>query len=167
MKILVDPQIFWWQKFGGVSRYHTELIKHLDHREDLIVDCPILFHHNIYLEELSLFSNNRYLLALDRLLRFKGAGPLRRFFLNQKRYAIKNIKRQDYDLFVTTFYDNYFMDHIGEIPFVITIHDLIHENHPKFHSEYSRIAGEKKRLLSKASGIIAISETTKKELIKT
>ena len=49
MKILYDHQIFTNQRFGGPSRYYTELIKELIKiKNEPIVISPI--NNNIYLE---------------------------------------------------------------------------------------------------------------------
>lgn len=48
MKIIFDHQIFSSQRFGGISRYHVELIKNLDVQWDI----PFFFSNNFYLKDI-------------------------------------------------------------------------------------------------------------------
>jgi glycosyltransferase involved in cell wall biosynthesis len=73
--------------------------------------------------------------------------------------------KQDFDIFHPTYYDPYFLNYIGEKPFVLTIHDMIHEIFPEFYSLNEEIIVWKRTLAERASKIIAISENTKKDII--
>jgi hypothetical protein len=59
MKILVDPQTFNEQKFGGISRYHTEIYLEQLKLDNIQISCPILFSDNLHLKEATLFQNFR------------------------------------------------------------------------------------------------------------
>jgi len=57
------------------------------------------------------------------------------------------------------------LKYIGKKPFVLTIYDMIYEKYPQYFNKYDLIADYKKKLIKKASRIIAISENTKKDII--
>ena len=45
-----------------------------------------------------------------------------------------------------TYYDPYFLDYIGENPYIITVHDMIHEKFPQYVTDANITIGHKKRL---------------------
>jgi glycosyltransferase involved in cell wall biosynthesis len=69
------------------------------------------------------------------------------------------------DVFHPTYYDPYFLDLIGDIPFVLTIYDMSHELYPQLFSRFDFTAENKKKVSAKANRIIAISEHTKNDII--
>jgi len=151
MKVLVDYQIFLAQRYGGISNYHSrihEMINGLEsgHRSTII----------------ALGSENKYIrnqLQLLRPLNVRG----KRILTSINQYALEqSIPR--YDVFHPTYYDNYFLKTEKMPPFVITIHDVIPEKY--FDDERGlSLVRNKKNLIAKAARIIAISETTKRQLL--
>ena len=152
MKILYDHQIFWKQKYGGISRYYVNLIN-------------ALLKNNIDIEIISPIYRNKYLHQLPAKI-IKGTYLKRKpIFLGwlinylNKRILLHNIKKKSDCIFHSTYYDcdldkNYKNKH------VITIFDTIHElrrNDPNFLP--------KKKILEKADKIICISDVTKNNLI--
>jgi glycosyltransferase involved in cell wall biosynthesis len=85
--------------------------------------------------------------------------------LNQ-RYAEEMLDAGDFDLFHPTYYDPYFLDHLGNKPFVLTIYDMIHEVFPEYFPPEDHTSDHKKLLASRAAVVIAISESTKNDLVK-
>ena len=71
MKILLDPQIFSQQTYGGISRYYTEIFSELEKREDVKVVLPIYYTDNFYLKTTNLLSKNKVLASFYNLLSFK------------------------------------------------------------------------------------------------
>ena len=69
-------------------------------------------------------------------------------------------------IFHPTYYDPYFLNHIGSHPYVITVHDMIYELFPHYFPDSEEIIAAKKEIITKATRIIAISENTKKDIIK-
>jgi len=156
LNILYDHQIFSWQKYGGISRYYCELMKHSNDLFNYQVGG--IFRINEYLKEFNLpdeypenvkaqFGSNSDL--CDKL---------------NKHDSLT--KAQNCDIFVPTYYNPYFLDKI-KIPFVLTVYDFIHEIFPQLnlvaHKETLII---KKMLIERANRIIAISENTKRDLLK-
>ena len=160
MKILFDHQIFTSQIYGGISRYFFELMKNFRNNDE--VEC-----------ELSLrYSNNYYLKELDNLpyktffKRHSFKGKYRLLNIINKKISEKYISKGDYDLFHPTYYDPYFLDFLNGKPFVLTILDMIHEIFPEIFPLKDKTSERKKLLAQKAAKIIAISENTKRDIIK-
>ena len=179
MKILYDYQIFTKQNYGGVSRYFYELMDNLRaHKID--IEIPINYSKNIYIKEADFLSKplKGYTEYKDFLFGLRPKGKAKIYKLLQKLNFIKNaetanqkisiecLKKQNFDIFHPTYYDSYFLKYIGKKPFVLTIYDMIHETYPELFSADNKIARQKKILAQKAEKIIAISENTKKDIIK-
>ena len=69
-------------------------------------------------------------------------------------------------MFHPTYYDPYFLPYFLNKPFVLTIHDMIHDMFPEYFLRFSKIAQKKRTLAQRASRIIAVSENTKKDIIE-
>ena len=175
MRVLYDPQAFDMQTHGGVSRCFAELYKHMP----AFVDAQIFVKEtdNVYLRELGFpASGNLYkdfLCAKDSKLKhilFKLTYNLKYgdFSRWDKRPLINRneaksvIKKGDYDIFHPTFFDDYFLRLIGKKPFVITVHDMI----PEIFSMDAPQAQQKLAVIPKATHLIAVSEQTKKDLVR-
>jgi len=184
MKILFDHQIFEFQRFGGISRYFFELINHLENDKDVQWELPVSYSDNEYLKSLPGFGDKilpksekvdhykKFLWGTD----FRGKGMLYRIkkklvpepFPNKeseinKTKTIEVLRQGHFDIFHPTYYDDYFLEHIEGKPFVLTVYDLIHQIFPEF-GLYEKM-DKNKDLLQRASTIIAISESTKSDLI--
>ncbi len=73
------------------------------------------------------------------------------------------LRRDDFDVFHPTYYDPYHLKSKSKKPIVITFHDLIHE---KFKRSDHRTLAHKKRVLSLADRIIAVSQSSKNDLME-
>lgn len=162
MKILFDHQTFTNQEFGGISRYFFELIKRFEN--DTIDSCEVglKYTNNAYLnkdtlEGLTPFFPDRTLYKKRKIMD-----------LLNKQICKKKLKKSNFDVFHPTYYDPYFLKVIGKKPFVVTFLDMIHE---KLSDKYEglkvdkNIFYQKKEMIENASKIIAISESTKNDII--
>ncbi len=157
MKIFYDHQVFSWQKAGGVSRYFIELMSHLP--EDMEYMLPPMLSENVYLESLG-----------------SGMSPVKswsfaNYRVRKKLYEAVNqlrssaiISRGGFDVFHPTYYSTYFLRRC-KAPFVITVHDFIHEKYPQYFTDTAKVIREKKEAVTHADRIIAISEHTKSDLV--
>ena len=154
-KILYDYQTFWQQKYGGVSRYFYELMKH----GGGLFDSQIggYFRRNEYIKEFNLPE------LPEEIKARVGENSNMKVELNKYDSITKS---QNCDIFHPTYYDPYFLDKIKK-PFVLTVYDFIHEIFPELNLIYHKetLAG-KKILIERANRIIAISENTKRDLLK-
>jgi len=148
MKIFYDYQAFLMQKFGGISRYFYELMKHSHGLFDYSVGG--IFSDNHYASELGFHK------PFPVKRNFKGKWRLQK--LLNKRDSIKKLK-DNCDVVHPTYYDPYL---IANIPIVITVYDMIHELFPAGFTDYPN----KKELLERSAQIIAISQNTKNDILK-
>jgi len=184
MKILYDYQIFDMHQFGGISRYFVELISQFEKDNAIDWELPVIYSNNEYLKGMASFKKK--LLPKPRLhdhyanflwgLQFRGKGLLynlknKVFPLSSpswqteknKAFSIKKIKEGAFDIFHPTYYDDYFLEFIGEKPYVLTVYDLIHQIFPEFLL-YDRM-DKNKEMLQRSERIFAISENTKHDLV--
>lgn len=154
--ILYDNQIFDIQRFGGISRYFCEIIRRLNIKNDIGVRFSI----NYYLTTYSL---GRHLIPLPRFI-FKRC---REQCLNKNRELSRKLlsKCQNY-IFHPTYYDPYFLEYIGSNPYVLTVHDMIHEKFSSCFADADEMIKQKKEVITRATRIIAISENTKRDIIE-
>ncbi len=157
MKILYDHQIFSIQEYGGISRYFYEVIRRIKRSDGFSIELSLLFSNNLYLDEsykyYRFFPNHKF------------KGKTRILSLINKCYFIYNLKNLDFDVFHPTYYDPYFLKYLNKKPFVLTIHDMIHEKFPNLFPK-KKVSEHKYLLANKAKKIICVSENTKKDLIE-
>ena len=160
MKILYDHQAFSIQKYGGASRYFFEVIRGMETKQGFEIHIPIVLSANAYLKDLNGLRYRRFEYIL------KGFNWLVSDI--NCRHAIRKLSDRafPFDVFHPTYYDPYFLPHLSDKPYVLTIYDMIHELFPEYFSSYSKISANKERLAREASLIIAISENTKKDIVK-
>ncbi|MET3112750.1 glycosyltransferase involved in cell wall biosynthesis [Pedobacter sp. CG_S7] len=156
LKLLIDHQTFSMQKYGGISRYFTNIQHSLEQREDIQSKVGILYTPNHYLKEYPAPLNN----ALGRLLLKKSD----KCYKWNKQYSKYLMLKNNYDVLHPSYYHPYFLKY-NKKPFVITVHDMIHELFPE-HFVPNDINVKYKRIcVENAAHIIAISESTKQDLI--
>jgi len=158
MKIVFDHQILGWQKFGGVSRYISELSAKLSsvYNQRVWVVCPLYRNH--YLDkatpELNIIGipapNIPKTGRIYRLINSFVSWPIVRFlqpdivhetYYSSKRVAPKGTKT------------------------VLTVHDMIHERFGGDFSVFDNTIKEKALAIKRADHIICVSEQTRKDLI--
>jgi glycosyltransferase involved in cell wall biosynthesis len=159
MKVLYDHQTFTNQNYGGISRYFCELFNEFNNIKDIDTLYSICFSNNHYLTRSTSVPHYNFIPYFE----FRGKNIL--LNLLNKPYSIKKLKDDNFDIFHPTYYDPYFLKYIGEKPYVLTIHDMIHEKFPEMFPRNNKITQNKKLLAENASKIIAISESTKNDLI--
>lgn len=160
MRILYDHQAFTGKKFGGVARYFYGLMRTF-HDQNIKAYSSILFSNNQYIQ-----SDKDFQVTPIPII---GNGRLSNLLFSQINRVISglHILGRHYDVFHTTFFHPYFLPIIGKKPFVLTYHDLIKE---KFGDKYAHLdhigTKSKKKLLERASAIIAVSHCTKNDLVE-
>jgi glycosyltransferase involved in cell wall biosynthesis len=164
MKVLFDDQIFTLQEYGGISRYFYELIKRGVKENDLEVNVSLKLSNNAYLNK------NTYpgLHSFYPHKNIKG----KFHFIKWVNQTVSNraVKRGKYDVFHPTYYDTAFLKHLpAGKPFTVTFLDMIHEKLSHKDEQLAidkTIYNNKKLLLERASKVIAISESTKNDIIE-
>lgn len=168
MKILLDPQIFNEQKFGGISRYYAEIFSEFKKDETVKIDFPGLSIENIHFKESDLYKSsfqnrNSFFINNSKIFRGFREKKLKR---KEPKLFIKKLIKQDFDLFIPTYYDTNFLEYIGNKPFVLTVYDMIHELFQEYFHPDKITVPYKKLLMERATRIIAISESTKNDILK-
>lgn len=154
LNIFFDHQIFSLQRVGGISRYFAELRNSLP-----VYNCctvmPQFYTENIYLET----KNEIGLKFVPQKIR----GRVNEFFSRKNARAM--LQSDSYDVFHPTYYSTY---HLGKSkkPFVLTVHDMIHEIYPEQYRNPGEIQRSKKKLIQAADKIIAISDHTKSDILR-
>ena len=166
MKLLIDPQIFWWQNSGGVSRYIAEIYDNMSRQDGIEVSMPLLAHDNAYLQDKGIPSESKLFDYLAKF-RFKGSDRLRRKLAFAHANKLLNVlKLQEHDLLVPSYYCPYFLKQVGAMPYVLTVHDMTHELYPKMLPGTDQVLYEKKKAIDQATHLIAISQSTKQDLLR-
>lgn len=160
MKIKYDHQIFIAQKYGGISRYFYELIKEFDKREDIQPNISLLLSNNYYI------SDKKFVKYIEFLPNTQFSGKQRLLNIFNKPNSILKLKQQNFDIFHPTYYDTYFLKHLENKPFVLTVYDMIHEKFSDMFSSTDKTSEQKRLLVQKATKVIAISQSTKNDLIE-
>jgi len=154
IRVQFDHQIFSLQKYGGISRYFANLQNYIDQSADFEQQNGVLFTTNYYLRQ-----NGLIPLSIGSRI-FKRQRKIYRW---NKRYSVACLKFNSYDIFHPSYYDPYFLP-INCKPFVLTVHDMIHELFPENFDKNDVSASHKKACILRAKHIIAISNHTKKDL---
>jgi glycosyltransferase involved in cell wall biosynthesis len=160
MRILYDAQMFTWQNYGGITRYFYELASRFYKDPELHISLSILLSDNYYIRNCSFAKHWRGAQNLS----FKGKMSAYRL-INQiyNRYKVPNIP---FDLLHPTYYNPYFLKCLKGRPYIITVFDLIHELYPDTLAANQKTVRKWKRTsILKADLLIAISESTKRDLM--
>lgn len=155
---LYDHQIFSVQKYGGISRYYIELLREFSNREDIEAQLAIKYSSNEYLKD-----TEYNIKKIPKLNKCSIESKIN-YGLNLAN-SIGRLKDLDYDVFHPTYYDPYFINFVSNKPVVVTVYDLIHERFPCYFNKAARNTTMKKKVIERADKIIAISESTKTDLI--
>jgi len=163
MKILFDHQTFVYQNYGGISRYFTELIYALKNEYQIDVEVQNIYSYNENLAEKQLAKNNHIFKNI------KGGWRVPHWFAHINKMFVKQKLLKGIDIFHPTYYDTYYLKYLGNTKFVLTLHDMIHEKYLSDSNSTKtnlQVIENKKILASKASKIIAVSESTKRDIIE-
>ena len=179
MRVLYDYQAFDMQTHGGVSRCFSELYQRLPPSVEAKIGVQET--NNVYLQQLGFPKQGdlykRFLCAHDSLVKkflyklyynfyYHEYSRWDRWPIHNRFFSTKLLKEKKYDVFHPTFYDDYFLKYVGKKPFVLTVHDMIPELYPQFYPENDFQVVKKRILIPKADHIIAVSNHTKKDLMR-
>lgn len=158
MKIGYDSQIFFFEKYGGISRYFTSLINELIKTNNSYKIFSYVY-VNEYLSEFEkkIIDGHKFIkypYKTTRLLKATSSIVNKIQILNWKP-----------DILHETFY-SYNRTCPKNIPIVVTIHDMIHELYPEMFDNNDKTTINKRRSVERADKIICVSETTKQDLMR-
>ncbi|MVM29566.1 glycosyltransferase [Spirosoma sp. HMF4905] len=159
MRIFFDHQTFSLQNYGGISRYFCELITGINKTSEHNAHLSLFWSNNTHLEEYNLK-------ALSYPFKSKYSRLLHK---SNQLYNYIDYKISPYDIYHTTYFDDFLSSRIGSNPFITTFYDMIYERLSHKFTELSNdklIISQKKKIAQKASHLIAISESTKQDMIE-
>lgn len=159
IKVFFDHQKFSTQRFGGISRYFATIIEEINRRPDFDSKLGVLYSENHYI---NLQQGDFLKKIAGKILHSEYGSRISR--LNQA-YCQYLLSQDDFDIFHPTYYDNYYLSRLKK-PMVTTIHDMTHERLPEYFWSMSPLTAQKRINIENADHIIAISETTKKDLVE-
>lgn len=167
LRILYDHQIFDAQRLGGISRYFVELVR--GNSEAILA---VRETGNVHLLDSGLLASKpsveigaaKYLPGYRRFARAWETRILRKPQGNLAG-ALESLREGAFEVFHPTYYDPYFLEALGNRPFVLTVHDMIHEKFPELFPGRDPVMGWKRKLAAQAARVIAVSENTKRDLI--
>lgn len=155
INVLFDHQTFSMQSYGGISRYFANIHTAIGQRTDVTSSISVLKSKNHYIRDFPAPLNN---FIGDILLKKD-----KRASKWNKAYSKYCIKKNDYDVLHPTYYNPYFLKYTKK-PYVITVHDMIHELYPEFFEPGDVFVKYKRLCVENAAHIIAISSSTKEDL---
>lgn len=143
------------QRYGGISRYYAELKRKFDDKKyDVDAHVHCFFNKSIYFEDIF---QNKYNSKFDKI---KGKGLL------NKIYTRIDCTFNNYDILHPTYYNPYILGlRKGSRKVVITVYDMINERFPELFDDELTI-NNKKTMILESDHIIAISESTKKDILE-
>ena len=154
MKICFDDEIFWKQKFGGISsRYFYNLIKILSENNDLNVKVFAKFYLNNKLDDLS------KKIVIGNRVKFKPPFTGKIFQKINSLFLSKEIKAYKPNIIHKTYYSNYLKNNSNS-KIVLTVFDLWHEKNSK------NLFRPKEYSLKISDHILCPSNSAKNDLIE-
>lgn len=157
MKILYDSQIFRLQAYGGISRYFVNLAQRVACEEQVVISASLYV--NSYLAKMA-----TNLVKGVKVARrpSRGGGILD---LAGSAFDRIVIARTNPDIVHETYYSKE-SSVPPSIPTVLTVYDMIHERLASKVSFAEDITQRKRMAISRASHIICISESTRRDLLE-
>jgi glycosyltransferase involved in cell wall biosynthesis len=159
MKLGYDYQTFFRQRYGGISRYFTEVVHRLQANDECVVRVFAPHHSNAYLDDLP---NLRGV--------GKSGGPYTGVSWHAYRWlnhvkTKREMRRWKPSIVHETYYDNR-TTAPAKTPIVITVYDMIQEVFPQYLRSEEKTTLRKRIAVDRADKVIAISECTKNDLIR-
>lgn len=151
MKILYDYQVLG-QVYGGISRYFFEIIDVIEHYDNVKIVLPVVFANNYYFKEK---------LNYRSYMKF-GNRPANNI-VTMKEILGARFSKKPYDIIHPTYYAPDYISIKGNAKMIVTVHDMTAEI---FCPQLKKEIEDKRKCMEKADGIIAVSEYTKKDMLR-
>ncbi len=167
MRILYDHQMFALQKFGGISRVFIELMKHLAPRPE----CEISWHRGWHVDgyDTTAFRPALSAYAGSEENPLAAAGTDRAVVNRQlfERFLTEGSPGAGpFDLYHPSYYDAGLLGLPKARRLVLTIPDLIPEKYFGPLERFQTLLQDRRTLIGRADLILAISESTKRDLLE-
>ncbi len=159
IKVMMDCQVLTLQKFGGISRYFSLVFCKIKKTDDFLIELPGIISCNKY------FSSNKF---CRKEFKANSVGlkiyKFINFFYN---ILFSLVFMWKCDIYHPTYYNPFLLSILPKkIKVVITVHDMIHELFSSTHNDAIKTIEWKKKCLRRADHIIAVSNNTKRDILK-
>lgn len=154
MNIVLDPQIFEGQRYGGISRYFVEMARAMNRMQGMRCSVAAPLHQNAYLRDSTLPGPHLFAGA-----GFRGAARIRTVVNRSLLPAA--LRLLDADLVHATYYGPA-VRRRGR-PLVLTVYDMIHELMPQIDEGTAAL---KRRAVDAADHVLCISRQTQNDLVR-
>lgn len=154
MRVVLDPQIFEGQRYGGISRYFVEMARAMNRMQGIRCSVAAPLHQNAYLRESRLPGPHVYAGA-----GFRGAARIRAV-VNRGLLPVA-VRLLDADLVHATYYGPAVRR--PDRPLVLTVYDMIHELIPETDQVTAAL---KRRAVAAADHVLCISRQTQTDLVR-
>ncbi len=174
LSVFIHPGAFSLGPYSGISRYICDLLDAMDAENLIRFSLPIYGTNNAFLPKTRFYSRTsseclrapwplRAAAALGR--RTKLAYRSEKWFWRDT--ARRNFLSGRFDIIHPSYTNDLdILDYAGNTPLIVTIHDMTHERHPESFAHYDPTAERKKLFAERAARVIAISETTKNDIVE-
>lgn len=159
MQIIYDHQIFYLQKYGGISRYFFELASIIAKSTGDTVRIAAPLYINSYLQDAP--SELRIIGTLVQ--RWPHTGRICMSINSLISRPLFSVIRPD------IVHETYYLAHRlapKRSRIVLSVYDMIHEKFPEFFRANDRTSRDKLAAVKRADHIICISESTRRDLIE-
>ncbi|MGE8720185.1 glycosyltransferase family 4 protein [Leptospira terpstrae] len=190
--ILFDFQTFLNQKYGGISRLFVEVMSYLEDKKCQF-EIPVVASENVnligkrffkpssgvkysreipevenWLSGRSFSGKNALYLIYKAIKTIQNKFIFRYLYRKNKKIISARLKDQKTKIFHPTYFDDYYLKDmsLGSNKLVLTVFDLIHERFPGYYKLDDIALRNRRSLCAAADTIIAISESTKIDLIE-
>jgi glycosyltransferase involved in cell wall biosynthesis len=158
MRILYDHQVFSLQDAGGASRYHFELVRHLQGLDGVELDVLLGLNASV-MPFASLRQAGTSVLA--RATRIKPG--LARYAINELLSSLAGPLQGKVDVYHPTLYRA--LPWVRRRRVVVTHHDCIHERFPQLFPDAASIIAAKRKLFAHADAIVCVSASSRSDLL--
>ena len=158
MRVLYDHQVFSLQDAGGASRYHFELIRNLQGRDEIAIEMLLGLSGSVMpfcgLQQ----ARTR---VFGRCTAMKPG--LSRYAINELISAVVAPLLGRVDIYHPTLYRA--LPWVRRRGVVVTHHDCIHERFPHLFPNAALIVDTKRKLFAQADAILCVSASSQRDLL--
>jgi glycosyltransferase involved in cell wall biosynthesis len=158
MRILYDHQVFSLQNAGGASRYHYELVRNMQLVAGVEIEMLLGLNGSV-MPFAGLRRRHSRIVATSTRLK---PGVLR-YAANEFLSALVAPMSGKFDIYHPTLYRA--LPWVRGHRVVVTHHDCTHERFPSMFRNADSIIRAKRKLFSRASAIICVSESSRRDLL--
>ncbi|MCU0809901.1 MAG: glycosyltransferase family 4 protein [Thiobacillaceae bacterium] len=157
MRIAFDHQVFFFQEYGGISRYYSKLAGSLNSIDGVEARIFAPLHINAYLAELPAGivkgidvrqrrKSKKLFRAINNAVSKVQLGLYRPSVVHETYYSKKSVAPRG-------------------VPLVVTVYDMIHERFSEKFPQKDRTSTLKRIAVERADHVICISDSTRNDLL--